>query len=400
MKNPAHPIHPAESAASTSNAAKHRRAGLDRQIHISSTRDDQEEPAGSQILSAEEIAAAHESALNDSGRAWAAALADILGIGTRGIGSPNFSWGPPGGDDMTEYVRGVAGRRGCDIVHLVFDDPVEDGPTNILLATFGRKGVELFENCELWAIPRYERVEILTTTHRFHLNENCRLQRKVNRLDHMRARRVRMAHDLWRVRAAEKLKSGFPARLAPPLQSAAISADGTYAEGFRAVGEAWAVALRDLMRAEGQPAAKKPFLIRYGDESGFTIRGGLLTLSWNEARDVVYLGFGGPTLDDGPTDVTVVLFSRTEELVFHCCQVSADSATAPFHLLHEDQRMVVGDRNQLVLQPTLPGDDTGRSQAKSHKRWKVAAREAAQRERATAVTASTPTDPARETADH
>ena len=116
------------------------------------------------------------------------------------------AWGSVDGGDKISDVTDRAQCTGRDVIYLDFSSPVMDGPTNVMVAAIGRKGVSLHENCEVWAFSkRRNRAELLGATCRFDFDQGGRLRSRPNNLDEMRARRVAKAHARWRALAHELL---------------------------------------------------------------------------------------------------------------------------------------------------------------------------------------------------
>lgn len=105
-------------------------------------------------------------------------------------------------------------------------------------------------------------------------------------------------------------------------------------------------------------------------------RSGSRRVKWSKQRHLhtrtVDLEFCGP-LGSGPTDVTVVLHSPREDLVLHGRQVSSVGKSDRLILIHGDERLVLGDENQLLRTEERPVDRTTRCRSDAFEHWSAAA---------------------------
>ncbi|SEL80523.1 hypothetical protein SAMN05216382_2686 [Sphingomonas palmae] len=156
-----------------------------------------------------DVVAAREQALGVVGLPWLAALKDLMGPTASGPGTTHFAWGLR--EDRLSWgdLKVFAERLQQDVVFLEFEDPLADCPPRILVAIRGKKVVTLFEECELWVLNHWTKVEIITPSRRFKLDDHGRLKGKPNNLDEMRARRVSLTHQRWKALAAELAATGL-----------------------------------------------------------------------------------------------------------------------------------------------------------------------------------------------
>ena len=119
------------------------------------------------------------------------------------------------------------------MIYLAFPDLSFERSPRVMLAWRGKKGITVFEDCELWALNQRSKIEILTPSRRFKLDDEGRLTSKPNNLDEMRARRVALTGKRWTSLAAklvaELAAKGITGGTAIPkeLFKPKASADGT-----------------------------------------------------------------------------------------------------------------------------------------------------------------------------
>lgn len=173
--------------------------------------------------SAEVTDEALEKALIQAGAPWSRALRELLGVPASGQSGVTVPWGFRKERLASADLRILAQRLGRDIVFLEFDENALDGPPSIIVAVRGKDSVILHENCELWVLKAWHKVEILAANRRFKVDDAGRLKSKPNNLDEMRARRVALTHARWKARAAEMAAQGpFEARTIPKEMFAPI----------------------------------------------------------------------------------------------------------------------------------------------------------------------------------
>jgi hypothetical protein len=147
--------------------------------------------------------AARQEALGRVGQPWVAALRSLMGAVASTPDTPAFVWDEYQEGSSAAEVKALAETLRRDVIFLGFRAPFAEGPTRIIVARLGRKGTTVFEDCELWVLNHWTKVEIMTAARRFKLDDAGRLTDRSNTLDEMRARRVSLTHRRWAALAAE-----------------------------------------------------------------------------------------------------------------------------------------------------------------------------------------------------